>query len=213
MNFRSAAAATLCIFSVGSVCAVENTIDLRAVKGTGVKVLENYSGKPNRVGVMETYTIDVPEFEQAVYYVSGWWPAGGNRVSPDILHDFSEIEEGGMFLLVKLVDGHYLAVLPTASRLAYTWFDSSAGNLVLKMGTHGTAAVTGDIPLYAWARAANPYEACNVAWRSAVDCNLIKGAVLMRHRKTYPEVFRYLGWCSWGHYKRSVSQRVQTLDR
>ena len=48
---------------------------------TGVKILKNHTGTPDSKGVMETYTLDIPAFTRGVYYVSQWWPYGGNRVS------------------------------------------------------------------------------------------------------------------------------------
>ena len=174
--------------------------------GTGVKILNNYSGEPDGHGVMAQYELAIPEFEVGVYYSGSWWPAGGNRVYPAVVRDLTGLREGGMFLLLKLKGPGYLAILPVACRNAYSWFDTDKGKLVLKMGTHGRDAIKGDIPLYAWSRATGPYEACHQAWAAALDCGPVKGSALLRDDKDYPEVFRYLGWCSWEHYKRSVDE-------
>ncbi len=174
--------------------------------GTGVKILKDYSGRPDKKGVMERYVLAVPEFEIGVYYGGSWWPAGGNRVYPAVVRDLSGLGEGGMFLLLKLKGAGYLAILPLACRNAYSWFDSDGGKLVLKMGTHGKDAIRGDIPLYAWSRAAGLYEACHNAWAAALECAPVKDLALLREKKEYPEVFRYLGWCSWEHYKGKVDE-------
>jgi len=208
MNLKSAVVAVLCVLSFGVLYAGEDIIDLRAVQGGGMKVLENYSGKPDSKGVMEYYRLALPDFERGCYYASGWWPAGGNRVFGQIVNDSSlnSVPEGGIFLLLKLKKDSYLAVLPIAGKTAYSWFDSKDGRLILKMGTHGKDAIEGDIPLYAWAKADNPYEACNAAWESALDCEQIKGAAFMRETKEYPQIFKYLGWCSWEYYKAKIDE-------
>jgi len=44
------------IVNLGCVYAGQGVIDLRAVQGGSVKVLEDYSGRPDEHGVMEIYT-------------------------------------------------------------------------------------------------------------------------------------------------------------
>ena len=188
-----------------SVAAGAKSIDLRSAEGSGVRVLRNFHGGPDEHGVMRTYTVDLPGFEKMAYYWSLWWPAAGNRVRPFIYEDVDELQEGGMFALLKLDDGDYLAILPVGGNEAYSWFHTDGEKMTLKFGTHGTAAIEGDFPLYAWARAADPYEACYTVWNKALNFEDIDGNSLMRDEKDYPEVFEYLGWCSWEHYKGRIS--------
>lgn len=185
--------------------AGDGTIDLRLVQASGVKVLANYTGEPDKHGVFETYSFELPEIEVATYYRSMWWPASGNRVRPIVMEDFSAVPEGGIFILLKLKEQQYMAILPIAGPIAYSWFHADNGRLQLKMGTHGKDVIKGDIPLYAWARGANPYEACYRAWKEAQNYAPIRGAALMREAKKYPEPFKYLGWCSWEHYRGKIS--------
>jgi hypothetical protein len=195
------------VLSLGCTYAAQSVIDLRAGQGSGVEVLENYSGKPDRHGTFESYLLELPGFERAVYYRSGWWPAGGNRVFPEVHTDFNELEEGGIFILLKLKGGEYLALLPISGPIAYSWLGAHKGKLQLKMGTHGNEPIEGTIPLCSWATSANPYQACNTAWKQALNCRQIKGAALMREQKIYPEAFKYLGWCSWEHYKGRINEQ------
>jgi len=182
-------------------------INLRTAPPNGVKVLSDYAGNPDNHGVFETYPIELPAFERAVYYRSGWWPAGGNRVYPKVIADFSDVEEGGIFILLELRAGDYLAILPIAGPAAYSWLDAQNGNLLLKMGTHGKSPIEASIPLYSWAKSADPYEACNTAWKAALNCRQLKPAALMREKKDYPEPFEYLGWCSWEHFHGHITEQ------
>lgn len=73
------------------------------------------------------------------------------------------------------------------------------------LGTLGTQLVRGDAPLYAWAVAEDPYEACWRAWKEVITCELLRGNTDFRYKKQYPEPFKYLGWCSWEEYKKDIT--------
>ena len=42
----------------------------------------------------------------------------------------------------------------------------------------------------------------------AITCDEIKGSTNFRMKKKYPEIFEYLGWCSWEAYHREVSEEL-----
>ena len=170
----------------------------------GVKILENHSAAPDVKGVMDSFTLKVPDFSRAVYYRSQWWPYAGNRVSPR--HIISpKGDEGGIFLLLELTNGGYLAVLPLSGDQAYSWLAPDGTDFILKFGTHGTAVIEGDFPLVAWARGATPYEVCFKVWKAATETPQIKGHMKLRSDKPYPEMFRYLGWCSWEEFHKNIT--------
>lgn len=206
MRHRLIILAATCVLSIHCGCITGSNVDLRNAQGSGVEILEDFDEDADRHGVMAMFTLALPEFDKAVYYSGGWWPAGGNRVYPTVCRDFTEVPEGGLFSLIKLRDGDYLAILPLAGRQAYAWFQGGEAQPRLKLGTHGQDAIAGDIPLLAWARAAGPYQACNAAWKAALEHEAIRGSALMREEKSYPEVFRYLGWCSWEQYKNKINE-------
>ncbi len=182
-------------------------IDLRRAQGSGSYVLRGFSGAPDGRGVLREFPLALPPLRRAAYYVSPWWPGGGNRVEPVVVEDFANLREGGVFLLAELSSGEFLAFLPLAGDQAYCWLASANQGLVLRLGTHGKHPVRGDVPLYSWARARDPYQACYLAWRAAASCPEMRGAFALREEKEYPQVFRYLGWCSWEHYKRNVNEQ------
>ena len=178
-------------------------LDLKAEE-TGVEILKNHSATPDSKGVMETFTLNVPSFSRGVYYKSQWWPYAGNRVGARHI-TAPEGEEGGIFLLLELKNGKTLAILPLSGDQAYAWLAPDGKDFILKFGTHGKAAIQGDFPVVAWATGANPYEACSKVWKAASETPQIKGHMKLRGDKDYPEMFRYLGWCSWEEYKKNIS--------
>ncbi len=172
----------------------------------GIRVLESFSGRPDERGVMEELELALPEYDRGVYYQSGWWPGGGNRVYPHIMGN-DELGEGGIFMLLELRSGRYLAVLPLCGDIAYAWLASSGSGITLKIGTHGRDPIDGDIPVCAWATADNPYAASYRCWQMATECVQIKGRMKMREAKAYPEPFEYLGWCSWMQYGTNIDEQ------
>jgi hypothetical protein len=211
------------------------TIDLGVLEGSGVRVLDGYRGKPNEHGLLERHELVLPPFERGAYFSGDHhpgvdWPDGANRVQPWI---FERVEalcaddyprrpsnhprmREGMFLLLKLTGGDYLAFLPAAGPKTMTWlYASEGGRLVLNFGTLGTAVVRCDAPLFAWSKDADPYAACRRAWAEAITCGPLKGRTDFRMNKKYPEMFRYLGWCSWEQYKWDISEKVllDVVDR
>jgi hypothetical protein len=187
----------------GNLCAADGVLDLTG-SCEGTKVLEAYSGTPDSHGVLETYGLVVPPFKRGVYYRGPWWPYGGNRVSGQIITK-PEGQEGGIFLLLELEDGRYLSVLPLGGTAAYAWLSPRDGQLQMKLGTHGTAPVSGRQPLVSWVCAESPYEACYLAWKQASETEQITGWMKLREQKKYPEIFNWLGWCSWEGYHKGIT--------
>ncbi|MFW6189948.1 MAG: Sip1-related alpha-galactosidase [Planctomycetota bacterium] len=184
-----------------------------------VYVEEDFAGRPDEDGVLATYRLELPPFERGVYYSAwqkhdpagrkdDWWPAGANRTQGLAFTGFADLNPGGLFLLLRLEDGRFLAVLPMAGREAVSWFDPAEDELRLHLGTLGTAEVEGDLPVAAWAGAGDPYAACHRVWRAAVEHELVGGSTRLRRRKRYPEPFRYLGWCSWEEFRKDISAEL-----
>ncbi len=167
-------------------------------------MLGSFRAVPDSRGRLRSFRIKLPEYRQCVYYCSLWWPAGGNRVYPFVVDGFGGVPEGGIFSIVELNSGEYLSVLPLASPEAYAWLRGGTGGLAVTLGTHGAAAIHGDIPLLAWAKDKSPYAAASRVWNSGLAAS--GRAAQLRERKTYPEPFEYLGWCSWESYRTEIDE-------
>lgn len=221
-------------------------------KNAGIKILDNYAGKPDKLGVLGQYHLLLPAFTRGVYYQGYWWPSGGNRVYPHVIKpndngtvDVLEVDEkeknkgaeGGIFAILEKKNGEYLAILPFAGTKVYSWFSMAGGELVktdertmegwnqtgffdhkngkltIKFGHHGLESVAGNVPLCAWATGKTPYAAANKVWQMAADADFSQGRVKMREDKTYPEIFKYLGWCSWDAFHLDIDEEklVKTI--
>lgn len=183
-------------------------LELAVAAPGGTFVERGYSGTPDRAGVLERYVVGLPAFTAGCYF-SDYFPVSGNTMGPRVFtNSLAGLPYGGLFLLLKLKDGGFLAVVPVSGALAMTWLEPSAGGLQLDLGTRGTALVRGDLPLLAWSRAADPYAACASAWATAIQMKEIRGNTALRREKVLPEYFHYLGWCSWEQFHKNINEGV-----
>jgi raffinose synthase len=60
------------------------------------------------------------------------------------------------------------------------------------------------VPLFAYASSRDPYQLPRDAYATAFAASEQWGR--LRWQKSYPEVFKWLGWCSWNAYEHSVSE-------
>lgn len=182
-------------------------------KKKGVEVLRGFHGIPDSSGVVGSYKLKLPAFSRGCYYTgdnSVPWPDDMNATLPWIIKgNFNGVREGGIFTVLKLEKGGYLAIVPVTGSKTMAWLAcDKSGSLNVKLGTLGIADVSCDAPLFAWASSDNVYDSCREAWEEALNCAAVKGSAFMRSEKTYPEVFRYLGWCSWEEYKMDISAKL-----
>ncbi|MBS3763206.1 MAG: hypothetical protein KGZ25_07895, partial [Planctomycetes bacterium] len=191
----------------------------------GVYVLSSFTGKPEGdYGVLEEMGLNLPPTNSIIYYtafqrhdpvrqaredeVIG---GGANRVQGLRITRWDETIEGGLFAILKLTDGDWLVLLPITGEKAMSWLDPvDPQSVKLKIGTLGTAPVEGDLPVFAYFRAPDLYEACSGAWREALDHSLMRGFARLRNEKRYPIIFQYLGWCSWEQHKRQIDANILT---
>ena len=214
---------SLCILAAG-LASAETTGPVRDIVlegvtlGSNVQIEKAFDGAPD-AGVLRRYNVRLPRFEAATYFAAyqrhdplnrqnvDSWPDGTNRVQPLPVRDFHDLKEGGIFVLLKVNASRYMAVLPLTGKNTVAWFASgSASELTLKVGTLGTGRVHGDLPLIAYAVANDPYDASRMAWETAIRHPLIDGSTRLRADKRYPEILRYLGWCSWEEYKVKIDE-------
>ncbi|MDF7806401.1 Sip1-related alpha-galactosidase [Pontiellaceae bacterium B12219] len=183
--------------------------------------------KPDKAGVLLSRKVKLPPFERGVYFGGGLgssfkWPRLANQMTPWFVHDndmstlFAEpfaknpcrtIGQGaqpqGMFALYQLTSGEYLTLLPLSKGSAMSWLDTSeSGEVKLVLGNYGIGAESGCIPLLVWAKDRDLYRSLHTAWELALG--ELEGSTDWRMNKTYPEAFKYLGWCSWEHFKKNI---------
>ena len=191
-----------------------------------LRVLRDYSGTPDDSGILERYRVALPEYDRACYFSrdrrgANPWPDGANRKLPWVArgHLKNLFAEGNQpnptvgppnrqacFAIFQLADGDFLAIVPIAAPRTASWlYVDDAGRLEVRLGTLGTGPVRCDAPVVAWSRSDDVYRACYQAWSDAVTCAPVDQFTAFRSRKDYPELFKYLGWCSWEEYRKSIT--------
>lgn len=166
----------------------------------------------------------IPPYQSFCWFSAdrGRWPGDGNRVLPwfgktepgkllDSKPNPSTAKPGdhAMFALFHLRDGRYMAVLPVAGPDSLAWLNlDQNGSFTLESGNLGTAPARPQAVLAVTATDKNIYRACSAVWEKAFTLPFIKGRTAPRGKKTYPEPFRYLGWCSWEQYKKDISSQL-----
>ncbi len=167
--------------------------------------------------------LNLPSFEKGMYYR----PyrdvvAAGNQVDAIAFESIKALQAyrpsvtrkdrssilDGQYILLKIKEGKYLSLLPMVSTLAYAQFYIEKKELILKAGNYGTAKLMGDVPLLIWAYGESPYEATHNSWKMAIASGYI--STDWRMNKKFPEMYKYIGWCSWEHYKKRISEDIIT---
>lgn len=200
----------------------KNVFDASTIKKNGVKILNKYSATPKK-GVLDTFSVKLPKYESVVFISTIGREQildGMNRVFSWAATDLKTIvskdfnpdtkagvpSRNGLLALFKLKNNEFLLLQGITSPSAMSYFViSDEGKLNIKLATFGVDAVSGDIPLVTYARGKNVYDVFQQAWKNAINIPSLKGRTAMRHEKEYPEMFKYLGWCSWEQYRTKVT--------
>lgn len=210
----------------------KNIFDAGSIQKNGVEILYRYSATPNK-GVLDTFSVILPAYESVVYISTIGREKlldGMNRVFSWAANDLKTIvskdynpdpkagvpSRNGLLALFKLKNDEYLLLQGIASpkAMSYLVIDDD-GKLRINLATFGVDAVSGDVPLITYARGTNVYDVFQQAWKNAINTEALKGRTAMRHEKEYPEIFKYLGWCSWEQYRRFITsdQMVDAMQK
>lgn len=172
---------------------------------------------PDGRGELPHFRLLLPPFTKAVYYAPfqkyainpslDLWPEGYNQCHalPVAPEELSGVKRGGMFALFELTPQKYLALLPLVTDEVMAWLEGSGSGLSLTVNHFGNEALSTTQPLLAVAESSTPYGCVAAVWRlarQAVD------SFRLREEKTYPELFEYLGWCTWEQYRDTISEEL-----
>ncbi|MCU0376878.1 MAG: hypothetical protein MUC78_01325 [Bacteroidales bacterium] len=209
-----------------------NIFDASSIQENGVEILSGHSATPNK-GVLDTFLVTLPEYESVVYISTIGREKildGMNRVFSWAANDLKTIvsdgfnpdpiagvpSRNGLLALFKLKNDEYLLLQGIASPIAMSYLViADDGKLHINLATFGVDAVSGDVPLISYARGTNVYDVFQQAWENAINSEALKDRTAMRHEKEYPEIFKYLGWCSWEQYRRFITsdQMVDAMQK
>lgn len=201
---------------------IPKSILLNGLGSKGVLTLNKQQLVPDKNGIIAEIKLELPEFQKGIYYRPfSEKLAAGNRVEPLWFNDISQLGSYevqkprmddfmnlGTFMLLQKENGEYLALLPLVSNRIGNTFSISGNNMYLTMATYGTQTEDVSVPLFSYAQSKNPYEAVRQVWELAMEMDEIKENINWREQKEYSEAYKYLGWCSWEHYKKNINEEI-----
>jgi len=149
-----------------------------------------------------------PEKITAMYLFNNWW------TRPAFLDGFSQIPPRTQIAFLKYPDW-YACLVPTVGESFKTSLAAGGEDwFSLEM----TAAMGGqnslDEPVFLWTEDTSVYGAIEKAF----DYLAQEHGIRKRTERSLPEMFRYLGWCSWDAFyteitEEKVREKVRELSR
>ena len=119
------------------------------------------------------------------------------------------VDRYGSFLQLKLIDNRVMSILPLAYPGVVSWLHvDKNGTICIETGSYGKDAVSGKMPVVAWAVGNSSNESAWKLFSSLRKNKTYSDTFRMRFEKKYPEIFEYLGWCTWEEYKRNISEKI-----
>lgn len=212
----------ICLPSLGAVTPESTPVDFAGLAESGLYSQTLSAVTPSQ-GCLKIYNLEFPKFSKGVINrarVSSW--VAGYLTAPSYFTSFSQFSnlsygdisdsrlmyalDNGYYLLLKINDGRYLAVLPLVSSEVMASITVYEGVPRLKLCTFGTDVFTGDAPLFTWAFADDPYSATQQCWDQALASDFCKDNIQRRSDKEYPELYNYLGWCTWEAFGGGINE-------
>jgi len=100
---------------------------------------------------------------------------------------------GGFGAAIPLVGGGHRTVL-----------QSEGGEITAVASSSDPGYVPARVPLLAWGHGPDPYQLTSGLYAFALPAMGALGKP--RAEKAFPEIFNYLGWCSWNTYYRNINE-------
>lgn len=124
---------------------------------------------------------------------------------PQFGTDFTLMDERTQGLLIKYKDGGWAFILPTVDDTYKTNLLGTEGGFSAGLTTYcSNINVCRDQLAFVFGEGEDPYRLMH-------DCavyalKLLNNGCVMREDRRYPEIFEYLGWCSWDAMEIRVSE-------
>lgn len=132
----------------------------------------------------------------AMYMYNEWW------TRPAFLHSFAEIPERTQVLFLEYPD-RFACLVPMVGNDFKTCLAAGGENtirLVMNAGIGGQSCLLE--PLYLLAEAPTLREAAEKVFVTLAR----RSGIRLRQERRLPEMFRYLGWCSWDAFYSEVTE-------
>lgn len=199
-----------CIFRKDQKLTGSINIENLASKGVFTTGYKKFM--PDSVGTFHLSAINIPQFRRMVYYgrcTHGPLFNAQNQIFPYLINEkLEEMDREALSMIFELKDGRFLSLVAMASDKSISSFLTKNGGLFVKLSSLGKDEIEGDIPLFAWSKSNDLYQSCFESWNEAIKCPCVNGRTNLRSNKLYPEIFKYLGWCSWEQYHQEINESL-----
>jgi hypothetical protein len=98
----------------------------------------------------------------------------------------------------------YGAAIPLVGGGHRSALSSEKGEVVIVASSYDSNYVPQRVPLFAWGRGQDPFRLTSELYAFALPVMGAPGK--LRTEKPFPEMFNYLGWCSWNSYYRDINE-------
>lgn len=145
------------------------------------------------------FTIDHIKSWVADYRYSEFW------CRPEFGNDLKEIPDETQGLIYEKQDGTYGAVLPVVSeQYKCVLYKGSEGAVCARLFSWYEKLMTCRGLAFLWAEGSNPYQLLEKCAETGMK--LLNTGFRVRRERRYPELFEYLGWCSWDAFEIRVDE-------
>ena len=167
--------------------------------------LENTCRKPVFPSYGDTGGLNIKEFPG---FRSGLFSSltteGGAFAEHRLVRELERFSEWGIFLLMEYEDEVVACMVPVNNWGQRTRIKTWKRGLSISASGFDGTRVYNRIPGCVIAFGRDPYSAVEDSFEAAVQA--MERKVRLSAEKTYPEIFDYLGWCSWNAFWREVSR-------
>ena len=125
--------------------------------------------------------------------------------APFFTSSFHSLPDQAQFYLWEQAGNRYVCIIPLCGGGMKGWLKGEGEKLSLCLASYDRNFVPREVPLFAIAYGNDPYTVVEGAYRAGIAAmTRPRREVRLRTEKRYPDVFEYIGWCSWNAYYQNV---------
>ena len=124
---------------------------------------------------------------------------------PFFTSSFHSVPDQTQFYLWENAGNTYVCMIPLCGGGVKGWLRGEDNALRVCLASYDGNFLPREMPLFALAHGRDPYEVITAAYRAGMLAMGRPGR--LRIEKPYPDLFEYIGWCSWNAFYQSVDAR------
>lgn len=119
--------------------------------------------------------------------------------------NLSDIPDDTQGLIYKKIDGIYGVIIPLVSKEYKCVLCGTEEKIVAKLYSLQSGLNRIEAPAFVYAEGENPFSLLEECTAEAVK--ILNNGCRVRKERRYPEIFEYLGWCSWDAFEIRVTEQ------